>query len=137
MKVFKVGSFLFLMAIAGVGAAMAATNPGRDAYEDYAVEQLSEQLNERVCSDAPVFLSDACESVLESNQNWIRELVANGTQRQNFLLLSFYTTKLSSNDVINEVLPPSFSVTVDNLPSYHFETVGVFRRFYTYKAERN
>jgi hypothetical protein len=137
MKVLKIGSFLLIMAIAGVGAAMAVTNPGQDAYEEYAVEQLSEQLNERVCSDAPVFLSNACESILEDNQNWIRELVASETERQNFIFLSLYTTELSSNDVINQVLPPTFSLSVENLPSYHFETVGVFRKFYTYRAERN
>lgn len=136
MKVVKVISFLVIMAIAGVGVAMAVTNPGQDAYEDYAVEQLSDQLNERVCSDAPTFLSSACESVLEDNQNWIRTLVTNGTQRRNFIFVSLYTTELSTDDVITQVLPPGFSVSVDNLPSYHFETVGVFRQFYTYKAER-
>ena len=137
MKALKILSFLFLMAIAGVGVAMAATNPGQDAYEDYAVEQLSEQLNEQVCNEAPVFLADFCESALADNQDWIRGLVADGTQRRNYIVISFYTTNLSTNDVIGEVLPPSLSLSVDNLPSYNFETVGVFRRFYTYEVKRN
>ncbi|MEM9449054.1 MAG: DUF4359 domain-containing protein [Cyanobacteria bacterium P01_E01_bin.6] len=136
MNVLKIGSFLFLMAIAGVGVAMAATNPGQDAYEQYAVEQLSEQVNQRVCEEAPPFLANACESLLSDNQEWIEELVEEGTQRQNFVVVSLYTTDLSAGDLIDKVLPPSLSLSADNLPGYHFKTVGVFRRFFTYEAEQ-
>ncbi len=137
MKVLKIGSYLSLMAIAGVGVVMAITNPGQDAYEDYAVEQLSTQLNKRVCNEAPALLNNVCISVLAENQDWIRTLVADGTRRQNFILASIYTTDLSANDVLDNVLPANLSLSVDNLPNYHFETVGLFRTFYTYKTTQN
>ncbi|MEB3212736.1 MAG: DUF4359 domain-containing protein, partial [Leptolyngbyaceae bacterium] len=136
MKVLKIGSFMFLMAIAGIGAAMAATNPSQDAYEDYAVEQLSDQISQRLCEEAPSILTDTCDSFLSDNEDWIRELVSDGTQRRNFVVLSLYTTDLSAGDAINKILPPAFSFSADNLPGYHFETVGVFRQFFTYEAER-
>jgi hypothetical protein len=136
MKVLKIGLFSVVVAIAGIGTVMIATNPDQEAYEDYAVEQLSDQINQRLCDEAPVLLADACSSFLSENEDWMRELVSDGTQRRNLILLSVYTTDLSAGDAINKVLPSTFSFSADNLPGYHFETVGVFQRFFTYEAER-
>lgn len=136
MKVFKIGSFLFTMAIAGVGVAMAVTNPGPEAYEIYATEQLSRQLEDQVCGKTPVFLGNVCGSILEDNQTWLREFVAESTQRQNFVILSIYTTDLSTSELLAQILPAGLNLSVEGLPTYHAETVGIFRQFYTYNAKR-
>ncbi|MEL6321297.1 MAG: DUF4359 domain-containing protein, partial [Cyanobacteria bacterium J06626_14] len=91
---------------------------------------------QRLCDDAPTVLGDACGTLLSNNQDWIRDMVSEGTQRRNYVVLSLYTTDLSAGDVIERVLPPAFSFSADNLPGYHFETVGVFQQFFTYEAER-
>lgn len=135
MKALKISSFLAIGAIAAVGAALALTNPGREEYEDYAVRQLNRQLDDRICRKAPVFLNDMCGSFLENNEGILRTVVADGTQRQNFVVLSIYKTEISTETVLQEVLPPSLSFSIDSAPVYEFESVGVLQRFFTYKVE--
>ncbi|NJL21129.1 MAG: DUF4359 domain-containing protein [Leptolyngbyaceae cyanobacterium SM1_3_5] len=111
--------------LAAVGIGMAATNPAPEAYDDYATEQLTTYLKDNACTQAPnvlgEFLQTQCAAILEDNQEQIRRLIANNTDRQNWLLLSVYKTDLSVSDL---------------LPSYHFETIGVFGNLYIYKAEQ-
>lgn len=111
--------------LAAVGIGMAASNPAPEAYDDYATEQLTTYLKDNACTQAPnvlgEFLQTQCAALLEDNQEQIRRLIANNTDRQNWLLLSVYKTDLSISDL---------------LPSYHFETIGVFGNLYTYKAEQ-
>ena len=109
------------LALMGVAAVLAMTNPGQTAYEDFATQAAIDYLGQEVCVKAPLAfgLQDQCQSALTSNQQQIRQMIAKGTQRQNFGLFSLYTTDLAIT---------SF------LPSYHFETVAVFQRFFIYKA---
>lgn len=111
--------------LAAVGIGMAASNPAPEAYDDYATEQLTLYLKDNACTQAPNVLGDflqtQCAAILQDNQEQIRRLIANNTDRQNWLLLSIYKTDLSVSDL---------------LPSYHFETIGVFGNLYTYKAEQ-
>jgi hypothetical protein len=132
MKGLKVFTYLLGAAILGVGIAMAITNPRQDAYNRYATQQLTAYLESNVCSEAPQVLGnllvDQCVSLLRNNQTELAEIVAQSTQRQNFGILSIYKTNLSASQFI----PPVIS---DSVPSYHFETLGVFQNFYTFKAE--
>jgi hypothetical protein len=126
MKGFKVSVYLILMVLAGLGGAMFATNPGPTAYDNYATERLSDYLQETACPQAGETLQQPCEDLLENNKSELKQLIANNTERENFWLFSIYRTNLSFNLPIIGPL----------LPSYHFETVGVFSGFHTYKAER-
>jgi len=111
--------------LAAVGIGMAATNPAPEAYDDYATEQLTAYLEDNACTQAPAvlgdFLQDQCAQLLNDNQEQVRRLIARNTDRQNWLLLSVYKTDLAISDL---------------LPSYHFETIGVFGNLYIYKAEQ-
>ncbi len=108
---------------------MAVTNPGQADYELYAVDRLSEYLESNACGQASEVLRPQCESLLADNQDQIQQIIAESTQRQNYGVVSIYTTNLS----FEQYLPPFLSQL---LPSYRFETVGVFRNFYTYRLDR-
>lgn len=132
MKGLKIAFAVLGAALAGVAIAMIATNPSEAAYEDYATEQLTRYLqseSKNLCQDVPDFLGgalgDECQSLVRSalkdNRAQIRQLIIRGTERQNFGVLSVYKTNLE---------------VISLLPTYEFETVGVFRNFYTYRAEQ-
>ena len=134
MKSLKIALTLLVAAIAGLGVSMAVTNPGPEEYEAYATKQLTRYLRQEgdsLCEqvEVPEFLTDLVgdqcpellNSVLKNNQGELQALISRGTQRQNFGVLSIYRTNLEISTV---------------LPRYEVETVGVFRRFYIYRAER-
>lgn len=114
--------------VVGMGVAMLVTNPGRQAYEDYAARRLETYLKENVCTQLPEDLSDflrgqgerMCNSLVDVSNPQFRQLVARTTERQNYGLFSIYRTRLS--------IGPLF-------PSYEFETVGAFQTFVTYRSE--
>ena len=131
MKGLQVLTAIAGVALVGVGAAMALTNPDQDTYEEYAVEQLTDYLQRDICPKAPSILGNSlqsqCNSIIQSNQSQIKQLISKSTQRQNFILLSIYKTDLSIS-TIAPFLPANV------LPGYHFETVGAIDNFYTYQA---
>ncbi|HEY9621211.1 MAG TPA: DUF4359 domain-containing protein [Crinalium sp.] len=126
MKGVKVGAYLLGAAVLGVGGAMALTNPGPSAYEEFATQQLTAYLKTNTCSQAPRvlgnFLGDECARLLDKNQDEIQKFISQNTGRQNYVVFSIYQTNLEVRD---------FGPV---LPSYHFETVGVFNTFHIYKA---
>lgn len=103
---------------------MVVTNPGQATYEDYAVEQLSKYLKEEVCPQAPEalgsFLRRQCTILVDTGRPQIKQVVAQSTKRENFLLFSIYRTDLDVGTLI---------------PAYSFETVGICQQFYLYKAD--
>jgi hypothetical protein len=125
MKVPKVVTAIGGVALVGLGLVMALTNPGKDEYEQYAVEQLTTYLKDEACMDAPSvfgnFLQRQCKSLVDTGRPQIEQIIAEKTQRQNLILFSIYRTNL-------EVGP--------FLPAYHFESLGVFQKFYIYQAEQ-
>lgn len=135
MKGLNIGGLLLGVAIAGAGVALAVTNPGQAAYNEFATEQLTAYLDENVCSrasDVNLFgdvLREQCGVLLQDNQTQLTALIESNTERQNYIIFSIYRTDLSAD----LLLPPILSQSV---PSYHFETIGVFQRFQVYKAER-
>lgn len=118
----------------GGGVALGLTNPTPTAYDDYATARLSTHLKENVCPQAPGIvgglLGNACGSLVNDNQERIRMIVAQNTERQNFVVFSIYRTDLSANQLL------SANWLEGPLPAYQFETVGVFQRFFTYRAEQ-
>lgn len=125
MKSLRIITYIGAAALAGLGVAMAVTNPSHAAYEEYAVQRLTEYLKNEVCTKVPKafenFLQRNCTVLVDSNRPQMQQIITESTQRQNFIFFSIYRTDLSVNQFI---------------PSYHFETVGVFQNFYTYAAER-
>ncbi|MGC9502841.1 DUF4359 domain-containing protein [Baaleninema sp.] len=106
--------------VLGVGAVMAVTNPGEAAYDAYAGEKLSVYLKEEACSQAGR-LQSPCESLVESSQPELQRLIANNTDRQNFLLFSLYHTE--------------FAVPIPGIPSVEAHTIGGFRQFHIYEVK--
>jgi hypothetical protein len=125
MKVLKIVAAIGGAAMAVLGVAMALTNPSQDTYEAYAVEQLTTYLKEEACMQVPsVFgnvLQRQCKTFVDTGRPKIQQIIAQTTQRQNFIFFSIYRTNLAIGPV---------------LPVYHFETLGVFQNFYIYQAEQ-
>lgn len=125
MKNLKIITYIGTAALAVVGVAMAITNPSQADYEEYAVQRLTEYLSSDVCTEAPKvfgnFLQRNCQTLVDSSRPQMRQLIAQTTQRQNFILFSIYSTDLSISPII---------------PSYHFETVAGLQSFYTYAAQK-
>jgi len=130
MKKLHIATLTGGILLAGLGTVMLATNPDSPAYEAFATRTLVAYSKEHLCPQVPVLfgLRAQCAGMLESNQAPIKKLIINGTQRQNFLFFSIYTTDLS----VNAILPASLSAMV---PSYHFETLGICQQFVVYQVQ--
>ncbi|MDJ0899337.1 MAG: DUF4359 domain-containing protein [Xenococcus sp. MO_188.B8] len=102
------------------GSILLITNPGNRNYEQYASTKLNNYLKDNVCSEATKNLRKPCLILVDLARPQLNFAIANQTQRQNFLFFSIYQTDLS--------IPSA-------LPDYHFETLGIFDKFYTYSAE--
>lgn len=111
--------------LVGAGTCMVITNPGKPDYESYATEALTTYLKQEVCPQASGelggFLKSHCKTLVDTGRPHIRQVIANKTIRQNYLLFSIYETEL--------FLPAP-------VPSYQFETIGILRQFYTYQADK-
>jgi hypothetical protein len=124
----KVGQQLIVVggvALIGLGGLMIATNPGSQVYEQYATEQLAQYLKTEGCTQLSDklggFVQGYCKTLVDTGRPQLEKLISQQTTRQNYLLFSIYQTNLS--------LPSP-------VPSYHFETIGAFQNFYTYKVEQ-
>lgn len=125
MKISKSITLIGAVAIAGLGVVMALTNPNQSTYEQYAAEQLTEYIKDEVCQDAPKFLGNLlqhnCDQLIESSSPALQKIISTNTQRKNLIFFSVYITDLSVSS---------------SIPAYHFESVGVLQKFYTYTAEK-
>lgn len=103
---------------------MALTNPGKDAYQQYAVETLTTYLKDEACMQAPsIFgnvLRNQCKSLVDTGRPQIEQIITQSTQQYNFIFFSIYRTNLEIGAF---------------LPAYQFHTLGVFQKFYIYQAE--
>jgi hypothetical protein len=110
-----------LALIATLGA-LTLTNPDRNAYETYAVEQVSTLAKEQ-CQQAPTNLGALiqlpCRATVEAFKPNIRPLLSATTTRQNLFLVSIYRSNIS-------------------IPAINFhaevESTGLFNSFYIYKT---
>jgi Domain of unknown function (DUF4359) len=113
---------LSIVAGCGLGGAMALTNPDRSAYENYAVDRISDFAKDQ-CDRAPaglgVLLQAPCRAAIEVYKPQLRPLLAASTSRQNWLLFSIYRSDIS--------------IPAANLNA-RVESIGIFDRFFTYKT---
>lgn len=112
---------------------MAVTNPSQERYHQYAAQRLSQHLQQKECVKLDDSLRNLCKLLeREQGQTLLKRLIADNTERQNFLLWSIYRTNLSTSNIL-----PSFLNGLLSIPSvsYQAETVGVFGQFQTYRIE--
>ncbi|TBR57970.1 DUF4359 domain-containing protein [Mastigocladus laminosus UU774] len=137
MRVLKTITYVGVFGLAALGVVMTQTNPNQVEYEEYAAQRLTEYLNTNVCKKTPKFLENVikfnCRQVVNSAQPQIREIIAESTERQDFIIFSIYRTNLNVNSLIPALRVDS---VLPSTPGYKFETLGAFEQFYTYKAEQ-
>ena len=108
----------------GVGAIALFTNPGEQKYQKYVALSLRTEVKDKICTkvsqDLGVWLEGQCHILITTASPYLSELIAQQTERENFLLFSIYQTNIP--------LP-------DPLPSYHLKTLGAFDSFYIYQAQ--
>jgi hypothetical protein len=125
MKALTIMGFSAAVGLAGLGVAMATTNPSPADYEEYATQRLTEYLKQDVCAKTTNFLENIiksqCENFVVQAKPQMREIISRSTQQQNFVIFSIYRTDLKLSSLI---------------PIYKFETVGAFNNFYTYTAQQ-
>ncbi len=118
-----------VVVVVGLGGSLILTNPSHTVYQKYATEQLSAYLKAETCDKAPNFLEGGCKDLIDSLQPQLIDLFARSTERHNFLFFSIYSTTIEP-ETISPLLP-------GGLPTYHFETLGIFNSFNTYKTEQS
>jgi len=131
MKSLKIITALSGTALVVLGVGLAWMNPGKEAYEEYAVKKLSTYLKDEVCTQTPKqleflnpdpeFLKRQCQSLVDTGRPQIQQIIEQQTERQNWLIFSIYRTDINISPL---------------LPAYHFETVGVLQQFLTYQAQQ-
>jgi Domain of unknown function (DUF4359) len=113
---------LVIFAGCEIGVLMAFTNPDRVAYEDYAVDRISDLARDE-CDRAPagfgVILQGPCRAAISSFKPQIRPLLSATTSRQNYIFFSIYKSDISIPAV-------NFQARV--------ESIGIFNNFFTYKT---
>ncbi len=123
-KILQLLSAVIGISLAGLGGVMAMTNPGQGDYEHYATNQLTGYLKGSVCTqvsgDLEELLRNGCKTLVDTGRPQLRNIIAQTTRRQNYLLFSIYETELSFKSPI---------------PSYQFQTFGAFHKFHTYLAD--
>ena len=98
------------------------TNPGMTQYEVYASDRLTAYLKDDLCVQLADKLKNPCYILVDTASPQIRMTVSQSTKQQNFVLFSIYKTELSIPSVTH---------------IYHFATLGIFEKFFTYQAEKN
>ncbi|MCP6757298.1 MAG: DUF4359 domain-containing protein [Fischerella sp. CENA71] len=137
MRFLSIITYVGVFGLAALAVVMTQTNPNQVEYEEYATQRLTEYLNTNVCKKTPKFLENVikfnCRQVVNSAQPQIREVIAESTERQDFIVFSIYRTNLNVNSLIPALRVDS---VLPSTPGYKFETLGAFDQFYTYKAEQ-
>lgn len=108
--------------VAATGVIMALTNPKQEAYETFATGALIDYAGENLCPKVPIIGKAQCETLLSTNRSEIKRFIAKGSERRNYFFFSIYVTDLSISTW---------------LPSYHFETLGIFGKFFVMQAKED
>ncbi|NMF83427.1 DUF4359 domain-containing protein [Nodosilinea sp. P-1105] len=127
MAKLNLGCAITGLAVAGLAGGMVATNPGPEAYGDYAYRTLTEYVSGNLCDNLPPVLGSmlgtSCEDLVQTTQVVTPQMILDRTQRYNLGLFSLYRTTLG--------LPVE-----GVLPTYQADTIGVFDRFFTVRVEQ-
>lgn len=108
-------------------ASLVVTNPGPTAYARYVSVQAETYLSEEICTELSPglgsLLSDQCVEFVQTLQPQLDSLIRDRTNRLNLGVASLYQT--------------SFGIPeLPMLPEYKVETLGILRRFFTYRASQ-
>jgi hypothetical protein len=91
------------IALMMIGGIMGMTNPPRQEYLSYASQQLAHEIKKSICNQSKVpdvlgniadSLVSVCQTVVTSQRHNIERFIDNATKRDNFLILSVYTTEI-------------------------------------------
>jgi Domain of unknown function (DUF4359) len=110
----------------GLGLALAMTNPAPEAFAEFALQHL----REAGCQQIPFGLASQCPRFVDDNKAQIQRIMADNTERQDFILFSIYQTHLSTRSLV-----PDFPL-MPMLPTFHFQTVGILGNFYLVEAKK-
>jgi len=104
---------------------MAVTNPGKEAYVDYAVARFATDFQNAICTGPTlpkslqqigVLTKSLCQLSVKAGYVWqhnlVKEVVNSTTRRQNLIVFSIYTTEI---------------------PGQTFQTLALFGNFLTYR----
>ncbi|MBD2666532.1 hypothetical protein B6N60_00156 [Richelia sinica FACHB-800] len=123
MKTLTIITLIGATGLASLGVVMAQTNPEQTKYEDYALQRLNKFLTTDVCKGTQGLIENLlnlkCDKLVASANPQMRLVIADTTERENYLLFSVYRTEIKVSSW---------------LPGYKLETVGAFNQFYTYNA---
>ena len=102
------------------GLFLLITNPGNKQYEEFATKELVKYLKENICQAKSAQLEEAiksqmCNLMVDTGKKQVPRLVAETTNRYNYVLFSLYET---------------------NLLAYNFETIGVLNQFYVISVDQ-
>lgn len=134
MKISQIVGMVSGVSLMGVGAIAYLTNPPPIQYETYAGTQIAKYLKENICqnpgSNLPIdlgsfqgdILQNYCKTLVDASQFQLGELIGSKTSYENYFFFTIYQTDI--------VLPEPF-------PRYSFESIGMFRQFYTFRAEKS
>ncbi len=104
---------------------MAITNPGKEAYVDYAMARFATDFQNAICkgptlpkplSQIGSLTKNICQLSVKAGYVWqrdlVKEVVSSTTRRQNLVVFSIYTTEI---------------------PGQTFQTLALFGNFLTYR----
>ena len=126
MKIVNLAAGIVGVVLLAIVVTLTATNPKQEEFEVFAVQRIRED----ACKKAPLGLASQCPKFVDDNQAEIKKVITRNTDRQDYLVFSFYQTDLSVRAIVPD-LP-----FLPGMPSYHFETVGLFGKFYIYDAKQ-
>jgi Domain of unknown function (DUF4359) len=125
MKISRVAAGVFGVVVLGTGVVLAMTNPKQAAFEEFALERIRVD----ACKELPLGLDKQCPQFVDDNRAELKKIITQNTERRDFWVFSYYETNLSVRSLV-----PQLSMLP--LPAYHFETVGLFGKFYLYEAKK-
>jgi hypothetical protein len=103
-------SVLGALAASTVVGGLVLTNPGPEAFEDFAADQLVNLLTRDLCSDGglPMLMRVVvrdCPGLVRSQRTPLGAWARQGTRRRNFGLFSLYTTNLGGQQLAQWQIP--------------------------------
>lgn len=118
--------------LGALGAGLALTNPGPEAFEEYAAGRLETLLREELCREdgLPLMLRlviQNCPAMVEAQRPVLGRLAALQTRRRNLGVLSLYSTSLGGQKLLLHW----------RLPQYRALTLAVAGRFVVLRADEN
>ncbi|MFW6296397.1 MAG: DUF4359 domain-containing protein [Halothece sp.] len=115
-----------ILGIVGMGLILIFTNPNSDRYRNHLSQEISTNLQEDFCAEAPSafghLLQRQCDSLVENQESQLKNIIDYSTQRNNYLLFSIYETEVA---------------VINGLPHYQAKSIGLLNHFWIYQQGIN